>query len=114
MKEIKAKALFKIKKGKLEEFKQLIPQFISAVKEKDPGTITYEWYLVEEKMECVVLEIYADSNAMLAHIANAGELLQQSLEFSEPSLEVFGNPSEELLKVFEGFGARIYPYYSGI
>ena len=38
MKEIKAKALFKIKEGKLEEFKKLIPQFISIVKEKDPDS----------------------------------------------------------------------------
>jgi len=114
MKEIKAKALFKIKEGKLGEFKELIPQFISAVKEKDPGTIIYEWYLDEERMECVVLESYADSDAVMAHVANVGGLLQKSAEFGDLTLEVFGNPSNELLKVFESIGASIYPYFSGI
>jgi quinol monooxygenase YgiN len=114
MKEIKAKALFKIKEGKLEEFRQLIPLFISAVKEKDPGTITYDWYLNEERMECMVLETYADSNAVLAHATNVGELLQRSFELSKLTLEVYGNPSEELLKAFEGMGPKIYPYYSGL
>ena len=67
MEQIKATALFKIKEGKLEEFKQLIPVFISTVKEKDPGTLTYHWYLNEDSMECVVLETYTDSQAVLAH-----------------------------------------------
>ncbi|MCK5369405.1 MAG: antibiotic biosynthesis monooxygenase, partial [Cyclobacteriaceae bacterium] len=61
MEQIKANALFKIKEGKLEEFKQLIPVLISIVKEKDPGTLTYDWYLNEDNMECTVLETYADS-----------------------------------------------------
>ena len=114
MKEIKARALFKIKEGKLEEFKQLIPQFISTVKEKDPGTITYDWYLNEERMECGVLEVYADSDAVLAHAANVGGLLQRSFEFGDLMLDVYGNPSDELIKAIEGIGATIYPYFSGL
>ena len=114
MKEIKANALFKINEGKLEEFKRLIPLFISAVKEKDPGTLNYDWFLNEEKMECMVLEAYADSDAVLAHVANVGELLQKSLEIAEITLHVYGNPSDELIKATTGVGAKIYPYYSGL
>ena len=77
MEQIKATALFKIKDGKLEEFKQLIPVFISTVKEQDPGTLTYDWYLNEDSMECVVLETYTDSPAVLAHAGNVGEHLQK-------------------------------------
>ena len=54
MKEIKAKALFKIKKGKLEEFKQLIPQFISAVKEKRPLLMCFVWILLKRRLKELV------------------------------------------------------------
>ena len=114
MEQIQLHALFKIKEGKLEEFKKLIPQFIATVKEKDPGTIAYDWFLNEEKMECKVLETYEDSNAVLAHAANVGELLMKSMEFSALSAEIFGNPSAELSKALEGFGPKVYPYHSGL
>jgi len=114
MEQIKLNALFKINEGKLEAFKALIPELISAVKEKEPGAITYDWYLNEERMECKVLETYANSDAVLAHVANVGELLMKSLEISTPSLEVYGDPSVELSKALEGFAPKVYPYYSGL
>jgi quinol monooxygenase YgiN len=114
MEQIKANALFKIKEGKLEEFKNLIPQFIAAVKEKDPGTLVYDWYLNEEQMECMVVEAYADSNAVLAHAVNVGEQLQKSMELSDLSIEIYGNPSEELSKAIEILAPKVFPYFSGL
>ena len=112
MEQIKANALFKIKKGKLEEFKQLIPVFIATVKEKDPGTLTYDWYLNEGRMECTVLETYTDSEAVLAHARNVGELLQSVMQITDLSAEIYGNPSEELKDALEGLAPKIYPFYS--
>lgn len=114
MKQIKANALFRIKEGKLDEFKQLIHEFISAVKGKEPGNLYYDWYLNEERRECIVLEAYADSNAVLAHAANVGHLLQKTAEISDLSLEVYGKPSEELLMAIKGMNIKIYPFFAGI
>jgi quinol monooxygenase YgiN len=114
MRQIKFNALIKIKEGKLDEFKRLIPQFISIVKEKDPGTVTYDWYLNEEAMECTVLETYADSDSVLAHFANAGGLVQKLLEFADLTIELYGNPSNELLTALDGMAPKIFPYYSGL
>lgn len=114
MEQITATALFKIKEGKLEQFKKFIPVLISAVKEKDPGTLTYDWYLNEDKMECKVLETYSDSQAVLAHSGNVSELLQKVLEVADLSLELYGNPSEELKNAIEGMAVKIYPFYSGL
>jgi quinol monooxygenase YgiN len=114
MKQLTATALFKIKEGKLEEFKQFIPSLISAVKEKDPGTLTYDWYLNEDNMECVVLETYSDSQAVLAHSGNVGELLQKILEVADLSLQLYGNPSEELKNAIVGMDVKIYPFHSGL
>lgn len=90
MEQITATALFKIKDGKLEEFKRLIPVLISAGKEKDPGTLIYDWYLNEGNMECVVLETYSDSQAVIAPAGNVDELLQKVLEVADLSLELYG------------------------
>ncbi len=114
MEQIKATALFKIKEGKLEEFKQLIPGFISIVKQKDPGTLTYDWHLNEESMECVVLEIYTDSQSLMAHAGNVGEYLQKAIELADLSLELYGNPSEELIVALAGLSVKIYPFFAGI
>ena len=114
MKQITATALFNIKEGKLKEFKQFIPILISAVKEKDPGTLTYDWYLNEDNMECVVMEIYADSQAVMAHSGNVGELLRKLLELADLSLELYGNPNQELINALKGLDLKIYPFHSGL
>ena len=114
MEQITATALFKIKEGKLEEFKELIPALISTVKEKDPGTLTYDWYLNENNMECEVVEIYADSQAVIAHSGNVGEILQKVLEVADLSLKLYGNPSEELRNALQGLDVKVYPFYSGL
>ena len=114
MKLIKVRALFKIKEGKLEAFKQIVSQFISTVKEKDQGTLMYDWYLNEDTMECSVLEDYADSNAALEHVANVGDLLQKLMELGEMSLELYGSPDEELSQALEGLDTKVFPFYAGL
>ena len=116
MKLIKVRALFKINEGQLETFEQLKQQFISVVnqKEKEKGTLMYDWYVNEDTMECAVLEDYADSDAVLEHAANTGDILQELLKIGEISLEVYGNPSEELSKILVEFGAKIFPFSSAL
>jgi len=36
---------FKIAEGKLEEFKQLAIECMNQVKEKDTGTLRYDWFI---------------------------------------------------------------------
>ncbi len=114
MKLIKLRALFKINEGQLEAFKQLVSQFISTVKEKDQGTLMYDWYLNKDTLECSVLEDYADSNAALEHVAHVGDLLQKLMELGEMSIELYGTPNEELSKALQGLGAKVFPYFAGL
>lgn len=65
-------------------------------------------------MECVVLEIYADSNAVLSHAGNVGEHLQQLVELADFSIELYGNPSEELLEAIQGMDITVYPLAAGL
>lgn len=114
MKQISVSAVLKIKEGKLAEFKQLATKLIAGVKEKDTGTLVYDWYLNESTMECAVMETYADSQAAMAHMGNAGEHLPHLMELCDMSFEVYGNPSAELSKALEGLSPRIFPYFAGL
>jgi len=114
MEKIQVRALFKINEGQLDAFIKITSQFIATVKDKDQGTLMYDWYLNEDTMECAVLEDYADSNAALEHIAHVGDLLKKLMDLGEMSLELYGSPNEELLKALEGLDAKVFPFYAGL
>ena len=47
-------ARMKIREGKLDGFKRQAAVCISQVKEKDPGTLQYDWFLNNDKTECEI------------------------------------------------------------
>jgi quinol monooxygenase YgiN len=116
MKEIQITAKFKIHKGKVAEFKKIASDCIVAVgeKEKGKGALQYDWFFSPDNLECVVRETYSDSNAVLAHMGNVGEMLGQLLGMSDFELEIFGNPSEELQKAGAALNPKVYSFYKGL
>jgi hypothetical protein len=66
------------------------------VKDKDRGTLQYEIYFNDDQSECVVLERYRDSEALIEHAANLGVLGKAILATGLVSSELLGEPSAEL------------------
>jgi quinol monooxygenase YgiN len=60
-------ARFRIHDGKLEEFKRLSAEAMEIVKTKDTGTLRYDTYFNADESECVILEIYRDSQVAMEH-----------------------------------------------
>jgi quinol monooxygenase YgiN len=90
-------ARFKINEGKLEEFKRLSADAMEIVKTKDTGTLRYDTYFNEDESECVILEIYRDSQAAMEHAEHLAELSAKVLEtVSVVHGELLGEPSENL------------------
>ncbi len=94
--------------GQEEAFEQVVPKVIAAV-EQEPGTMAYEWSMRADGKTFDVLEIYQDSNAVVAHVKDVfskfgGELgkTQKTLRFV-----VYGNPDAEARKAIEG----LHPEY---
>ncbi|HYY09125.1 MAG TPA: antibiotic biosynthesis monooxygenase, partial [Actinomycetota bacterium] len=73
MGELQGVARFKIHDGKLDEFKRLSAEAREIVRAKDPGTLQYDLYFNDDESECIVLERFEDSEALIAHAANLGE-----------------------------------------
>lgn len=113
MSEIQVLARMKVHSGKMGEFRELARQCLQSVKSKDQGTLQYDWFLDEGSEECVVVERYRDSDAVLEHMANLGPVFQALLSITDFSLEVFGSPSEDLVAAAEGLDVRVYASMQG-
>ena len=118
MSKIQVSAKMKINPGMLDEFKQQATKCISTVKEKDPGTFQYDWFISSDKTECEIREMYESSEAFLVHVSNLREPLRILFEkFGTPtSVIIYGDPSPELLEnaITSGIGVKIFRYLQGL
>ena len=119
IKKLQISARMKIREGKLEEFKQQAAVCISQAKEKDPGTLQYDWFLNSDKTECEIREAYESSDALLAHRANLREALGVLFEqyATDHSVVIYGDPSPELMQKaakMGGVGVKTYSFLQGL
>jgi quinol monooxygenase YgiN len=96
--ELQGIARFKIHEGKLEEFKRLSAQAREVVRTKDTGTLQYDIYFNEDQSECIVLERFRDSEALIEHAANLGDDFMEAIlaTVSVVHGELLGEPNAEL------------------
>jgi quinol monooxygenase YgiN len=95
--ELQGIARFRIHDGKLDEFKRLSAEAREIVRTKDPGTLQYEIFFNDDESECVVLERFKDSEALIEHTANLGNLSEAILSIvSVVHGELLGEPSAEI------------------
>lgn len=114
MSELQLTARFAIHEGKRDEFKRLAGQCMESVRTKDSGTLQYDWFFSADETECVVRERYRDSAAVIEHAANLGELLSAVAAVADPDIEIYGAPTDELLKALAGLAPRVYSAYQSI
>jgi quinol monooxygenase YgiN len=110
------RALVTILKGKREEYKKLVQDMSRMVEANEPGTLHYQFYLNRDETKCIVNEIYANSEATLAHINGVASqtILPKIHKVSRISkLDVYGNPSKELQKVLADVVSQAYIPFAG-
>ena len=99
--------------GKLEEFKRLSAQAMEIVRAKHIGTLQYEIYVTDDQSECIVLERYRDSEALIEHAVHLGDLGKAIFATGWVSGELLGEPSAELRAQMADSGVRLFtPYQS--
>jgi quinol monooxygenase YgiN len=114
MSQLQVNARFTIHDGKLEEFKAVAAGCMASVREKDSGTEQYDWFFNEDQSVCVVRETYASSDAVLGHIGNLGDLMGQLLGVADMELDIFGEPSAELVEAAAGLAPKVYSPFQTI
>jgi quinol monooxygenase YgiN len=111
--ELQGIARFTFHEGKLEEFKRLSAQAMELVRTKDTGTLQYAIYFNDDQSECIVLERYWDSAALIEHAAHVGDLMAAILATGWVSGELLGEPSAELKEQMAGSPVRLFtPFLS--
>jgi hypothetical protein len=87
---------FKVRPGKLAEFKQLCAQFVEKTR-PEPGCLYYGFNFDGDVAHC--REAYVDADALLAHIDNVSGLLGEAAKISDiERLEIHG-PEKEVAKL---------------
>ena len=113
MSELQGIARFTFHEGRVEEYKRLAKESMEVVRAKDSGTLQYEIYLNDDESEAIVLERYRDSEALVEHMANLGELGESMLATASVDGELLGEPSAELAKNLKGSPVQLFtPFLS--
>jgi hypothetical protein len=80
---------------------------------KDTGTLQYAIYLNDDQSQCIVLERYRDSEALIEHATHLGDLTEAILATGSVSGELLGEPNAELrAKMTDGVVRLFTPYLS--
>jgi quinol monooxygenase YgiN len=113
---IHIRAYFIIEKDNVERFRKLIREMSDVVETNEPDTLEYQFYLNEDGTKCIVHETYADSKATLSHNDSTASktILPRIFDIAKlNTLDVYGNPSNELKKLLASFNSQIFNLYTG-
>jgi quinol monooxygenase YgiN len=98
---------------RLAEFKSLAARALELTKD-EADTLQYDWFFNDDETTCVVRETYASSEAVLAHVANMGDLIGKIAELGGGlEIEAFGALSAELLEATAALAPTVYRFFQG-
>ena len=110
---------FKVKEGKLDDFKKHYKDSIPPIEADKPGTLVQLAYENEDASEVSVFRLFSSADAMDAHLQGSSERSKKTYEFVAPvSIETFGTPNAstmEMMKKIAGSGVvlSVNPHYIG-
>jgi quinol monooxygenase YgiN len=106
MSRFEARAHLKVRDGQLEGFKRQAAEILRQTREKDTGTLAYDWFLSDDGTKCEVREVYVDADALVQHALNvreAREVLYAEFAYDH-KMAFYGEPSPRLVALVEKFG----------
>ena len=112
MSELQGIARIRFHEGKLEEFKRLAARCMEIVRAEDTGTLQYDVYFNDDQSECIVVERYRDSAALIEHAAHLGDMNAAISATGSVSGVLLGEPSTELRAMMVGSGVRPFALLS--
>jgi quinol monooxygenase YgiN len=106
MSKFEARAHLKVRDGQLEGFKRQAAEMMRVTREKDTGTLAYDWFVSQDGTECEVHETYVDADALVEHALNVRE--ERGVMFAEfaydHKMAFYGDPSPRLIALLNKIG----------
>jgi quinol monooxygenase YgiN len=108
MSQFEVRARLKVRDGKLEGFKQQAAEMMRQTREKDTGTLAYDWFLSEDGTQCEVREAYVDADALVDHAFHVREARDAMFdEFAyDHEMAFYGEPSPRLVGLADKIGVH--------
>ncbi len=109
MGQFEVRARLKIREGQLEGFKRQAAEIMRQAREKDTGTLAYDWYLSKDGTECEVREAYVDADALVDHAFHVREARDALFaEFAyDHKMAFYGDPSPRLVALVDKIGVNV-------
>jgi quinol monooxygenase YgiN len=114
MGELQGIVRFTFHAGKVEEFKRLSAECMAIVRAKDVGTLQYDTYFNDDESQCIVLERFRDSDALILHGQNMAPLMESIMATGTVAGELLGDPSEELRAQLAGSPVGLFTLYQSL
>src|SRR5512134_337107 len=109
MSTFEVRARLKVREGKLDEFKRHAAELMRQTREKDTGTLAYDWFLSDDGTECEVREAYVDADALVdhaSHVRAARDALYAESAYDH-RMAFYGEPSPRLMELVNRVGVRV-------
>ena len=109
MSTFEVRASLKVREGKLEEFKQQAAEMMRQTREKDTGTLAYDWFLNQDGRQCEVREAYVDADALVDHAFHVREARDGLFaDFADDHrMAFYGEASPRLLELVNKIGVDV-------
>jgi quinol monooxygenase YgiN len=92
-----------VRPGCLEGFKQQAAELIRITREKDTGTLRYDWFISSDGKECEVREAYTGPEALIEHNSHILEARTKLFENYADNhfMTFYGEQSQSLLDLLK-------------
>jgi quinol monooxygenase YgiN len=109
MGQFEVRARLKVRDGQLEGFKRQAAEMMRQAREKDTGTLAYDWFLSEDGTTCEVREAYVDADALVEHALNVREAREAMFEeyACDHKMAFYGDPSPRLVALVNKVGVDV-------
>jgi quinol monooxygenase YgiN len=98
--ELQAIVRFRFGDRRVDEFKRLSEECMEIVRARDTGTLQYDTFFNDDETECIVVERFRDSEALIQHGDNLAHLMDAIIATGSVSGQLLGEPSGELRAKF--------------
>jgi quinol monooxygenase YgiN len=112
MSTFEVRARLKIREGQLEGFKRQAAEMMRQTREKDTGTLAYDWFLSSDGTQCEVREAYVDPDALVEHafhVREARDVMFEQFAYDH-KMAFYGEPSPRLLELVNKIGVNVTYY----
>jgi hypothetical protein len=102
---------WKIREGRLEDYRRFAKELIEHIKAKEPQLIAFNMYFNEDETEMTSIQVHPDAVSMDFHLQVLAKVIGEDMiawidraDFLEPKhIEIYGTPSTKLLEADQPF-----------